>query len=271
MSYREFTLTNSKNVSWTLTDHSVKSFLNSPQGLGFQQNIGTVRYGESQVVTTREFAFPQVSGEVLFYDTSNANRYDLYNQFTRFLADSPFVLSYKIPTSPNKTYYLDCVVSQITKTESSTDGMMKCNLSLLGLGFWKSDEVALTGAGTTYTIDNDGDFPVGFEITIEGSLENPYVTLEQDSELYGEAKFDDSTAFDKVYVDSKDGEQNVILEQGGSVLPNPLSYQDLSISNGSIYVTFIKLARGTNTLTIGMDSGSITSVSIKYTPQYRSV
>ena len=100
---------------------------------------------------------------------------------------------------------------------------------------------------------------------------NPYITLTQDNEMYGEAKFDDSTGFSKVFVNSRDGEQEVILEQGGSVLPNPLSYQDLSISNGAIYVTFVKLARGTSTLAIGMDSGSITGVTIKHTPLYRSV
>ena len=102
-------------------------------------------------------------------------------------------------------------------------------------------------------------------------MSNPYITLTQDGEMYGEAKFIDSTAFDKVSVNSNDGKQEVALEQGGSVLPNPLSYQDLSISNGSIYVTFIKLARGTSTLAIGMDSGSITNVTIKFTPIYRSV
>ena len=141
-----------------------------------------------------------------------------------------------------------------------------------GLSFYKGDEVVINGTGDTYTIENPSDFPVSFEITITGtSMENPYFTLEQDNELYGEAKFLDSTGFNSVSVNSNDGEQNIILEQGGSVLPNPLLYQDLSISNGAIYVTFVKLARGTSTLTIGMDSGSITGVLIKYTPLYRSV
>ena len=117
---------------------------------------------------------------------------------------------------------------------------------------------------------NNGHIPCGFTIEITGtSRVNPYITLTQDGEMYGEAKFDDT--FSKVYVNSRDGEQEVILEQGGSVLPNPLSYQDLSISNGAIYVTFVKLARGTSTLAIGMDSGSITGVTIKHTPLYRSV
>lgn len=268
--YRTFQLENSKGETWDLTDQLTKSFLNNPNGLGFQQSISTIQYGNVLDVVTSNTNFPSVSGEILFYDSTNKDKYDLYADFVTFCTYSPLVLNYTKPGN-NDVYYLNCEVSNLTKTEVKTDGILRCPITLQGLGMWQGSEVTQTGSSLTYTLTNNGHFPVGFEIEIEGSLENPYVTLEQDSELYGEAKFDDSTAFDKVYVDSKDGEQNVILEQGGSVLPNPLSYQDLSISNGSIYVTFIKLARGTSTLTIGMDSGSVTSVNIKYSPQYRSV
>lgn len=268
--YRTFQLENTKGETWDLTDQLTKSFLNNPNGLGFQQSINTIQYGNVLDVATSNTNFPSVSGEILFYDSTNKDKYDLYADFVTFCTFSPLVLNYTKPGN-NDVYYLNCEVSNLTKTEVKTDGILRCPITLQGLGMWQGSEVTQTGSSSTYTLTNNGHFPVGFEIEIEGSLENPYVTLEQDSELYGEAKFDDSTAFDKVYVDSKDGEQNVILEQGGSVLPNPLSYQDLSISNGSIFVTFVKLARGESTLTIGMDSGSVTSVSIKYTPQYRSV
>ena len=100
-------------------------------------------------------------------------------------------------------------------------------------------------------------------------MENPYFTLEQNNEVYGEGKFLDT--FSKVIVNSEDGRQMVELQQSGSVLPNPLGYQDLSISNGSIYVTFVKLARGTSTLTVGVDSGTVSSFTVNYTPLYRSV
>jgi len=159
----------------------------------------------------------------------------------------------------------------ITKTEVKEDGLLRCTIQFMAFTFFKGAEQTQTGSGNQYTLVNNGDFPVGFEIEIKGSLTNPYFTLTQDSDMYGEAKFDDTTAFDSVYVNSNDGEQNVILKQSNAILPNPLSYQDLSISNGSIYVTFVKLARGTSTLDIGFESGNITSVDIKFTPQYRSV
>lgn len=268
--YRKFQLENSKGQTWDLTDQLVKSFLNNPSGLGFQQTIGTIQYGNKLNVISSNTNFPSVSGDLLFYDDANTDKYDLYFDFVEFCTHAPLILSYEKPGSED-IYYLDCEVSNLGKTEVKTDHLLTCPITFQGLSMWYGDEIEINGSALSYTIGNVSHFPVGFEIKIEGSIENPYIQLEQDEELYGEAKFDDSVAFNKVYVNSKDGEQNVILEQGGSVLPNPLSYQDLSISNGSIYVTFVKLARGTSTLTIGMDSGSVTSVNIKYSPQYRSV
>lgn len=266
---REFTLYNSINESWAFTDRSFRSFLSNPQGLGFQRTVNVIRYGLKQNITNIDEQFPSPSGEILFYDSTNEDRYARYDQFVRFCSHEPLILNYYVPGFGN--FSLDCVVNQLQKTESKTDHILTCPVQFLGLSFWKGDEIEITGASDSYSLINNGDFPVGFEITIEGSLTNPYIQMLQDEELYGMAKFDDSTAFSSLYVDSKDGEQNVVLEQGGSILPNPLSYQDLSISNGSIYVTFVKLARGTSTLEIGLGSGSITDVNIKYQPLYRSV
>lgn len=277
---RKFWLTNGTMTGgvlneWHFTDESFKCFLSNPSGLGYSKTISVVRYGNKQNITDETDNFPTVSGEVIFYDDSNSNRYEKYNDFVRFISHTPLVFHYQLPyldaLDNDIVYELECDAVSLQKTESQTNGMLNCPINFSGLGFWKAAEIKTTGTSLTYTLNNNGDFPVGFEITIEGNLSNPYITLEQDNELYGEAKFVDSTAFDSVYINSNDGEQDVILEQGGSIIPNPLSYQDLSISNGSIYVTFIKLARGQSKLTIGMDSGSLTSAVIKYRPTYRSV
>lgn len=268
MIFRKFWIENSKGERWDLTEHDLLTFLNNPQGLGLTKTLDTTRYGEHAVKVGETYSFPAPSGDILFYDTANMDRYHMYNLFCRFIVNTPLILHYKIP---NDEYTLECEVTGLTKTETKDDNIMTCGITFSGMSFWKGNEVKITGSETTYTLKNEGDFPVGFEITVEGSLTNPYFTLEQDEELYGEAKFDDTVAFDSVYVNSNDGEQDVILQQESAIVPNPLSYQDLSISNGSIYVTFVKLARGESTLTIGMDSGSVTSVNIAYVPCYRSV
>lgn len=273
--YRKFWLINNSNEQWDLTEKDFKAFLNNPTGLGFKKTIEMTRYGEKAVKNNETYDFPSVQGELLFYDSANSNRYDKYNQFVRFIMDTPLKLYYQIPVSISSQiadiYSLDCEITQLDKTESKPDRLMRCNVTFSGLGFWEGDEVTISGSGLSYTIENKGDFPVGFEITFEGNFSNPYFTLEQDGELYGECKFDDSqNTFSNVYVNSNDGEQDIVLKQSGTILPNPLSYQDLSISNGNIYVTFVKLAKGTTTLTIG--AGTVqTNAEIKYTPAYRSV
>ena len=268
---RQFYLTNGKSTVKYLAKPSSKIFLNEPKGLGFTQTLETFQFG-NRLNANASANFGTIDGEVVFYNDSMGGMYDKYNSFVTFLMDKPLVLSYILPTSPAQTYTMDVEVLSLGKTEIQTDGCLHCDLSLQGLSRWKGAEVTSTGSSSTYTLTNSGHMPVGFSIEITGTaMVNPYFTLEQNSEIYGEAKFIDTTGFSKVKVDSNDGQQNVILEQGGSALPNPLGYQDLSISNGSIYVTFVKLARGTSTLTIGMDSGSLTSATIKFTPIYASV
>lgn len=270
MSYRKFYMTNGNGQTVHFSNHSSSIFLNNPSGLGFSQALTTTQYAD-RLVSEASQNFPSVSGEILFYDGTRADKYEEYNSFVDFLTCLPLTFYYEIPTVPALTFSLEVDVTSIEKTEVKTDGMMRCNFTLQGLSRWKGDTVTITGTGTTYTLTNNGQMPCGFEITLEGSMENPYFTLEQDGELYGEAKFDSSSAFSSVYVNSNDGEQDIVLERGGSVLPNPLSYQDLSISNGAIYVTFIKLAKGESTLTIGFDSGSLSNVNIVFVPLFRSV
>lgn len=271
MSYRKFKLINNKDQVWEFTNKQVKSFLSSPSQLGFSNTIKVDRYINSANVISQEYAFPNPSGEVIFYDSKNGDRYQKYYDLCRFLAETPLKLVYTLPFDTPEDYELDCYVTNLTKTESTTDKTLTCQINFQGLSFWKGATETITDSTTSYTLTNEGDFPVGFEIEIKGSMTNPFFTVTKDNDMYGEAKFEDITAFSSVYVNSKDSEQNVKLKQGDAFLPNPLSYQDLSISNGAIYVTFVKLARGTSTLDIGFESGNITSVDIKFTPQFRSV
>lgn len=268
---RKFSLKNSLNNTMTLTSKSFKVFLNSPQGLGYQSAVGVARFGDKAVATDEVFEFPTVSGQILFYDDENSDRYKKYNDFVTFLSYKPLELKYTLPTTTANEYTLECYATELTKTETGENDIMTCNITLQGLSFWRGSALTVTGSASSYQLTNSGHYPVGFEIAVAGSMENPYITLEQNSEMYGEAKFNDSNAFDFVYINSNDGEQNIELKQSGNIVANPLSYQDLSISNGAIYVTFVKLARGETTLTVGCDTGSATNISITFAPEFRSV
>lgn len=266
---REFTLINSKNESWEFNNKLTKVFLNEPQGLGFKRTETATRYGNRQIFTEITDDFPEFQGEIMFFQKVNDDRYVEYDQFCRFISYEPLKLVYSVPGVNNFT--LDCIVESLTKTESEPSGYMRCPIVIKGLSFWKGDEIVVTGSAASYNLVNIGDFPVGMEIDIDGSPVNPDIQLSQDSQLYAEAKFTDIVAFSRVFINSNDGEQNIILEQSGDAVANPIGYQDLSISNGAVYITFIKIMSGESTLLISSDSGSLTSVSIKYTPLFRSV
>lgn len=271
MDIRKFTIENGDGNKIALANSTSKIFLNNPTGLGISNSITTNPYSERLNVLSNEQTFGSIGGEMVFYDYVNKDKYQQYNNFITFLMVKPLVLHYEIPTDPAKKYTIDIDVLSIEKTEVKSDGLLRCNFSFQALSRWKGDEVTISGTSTTYQITNDSHMPIGFEITIEGNLTNPNFRLSQDGNLYGEAKFEDINAFSSVYVNSNDGNQDVVLKQSDAIIPNPLSYQDLSINNGSIYVTFVKLAKGTSTLDIGMDSGSVSSVEIKFTPLFRSV
>lgn len=267
--YRKFRLRNSLNTVWELTDATIRTFLNSPQGLGYSNSFETIQYGNVLSISKEETAFPVVSGTMLFYQDSIDEKYQSYNDFVNFLSNTPLILEYDVPGV--ETFYLDVMVQSLSKGEVQTNNMLECPISLQGLGLWRGSQVTSSSNNGTLTLVNNGQIPCGMEITLTGLLGNPYFTLSQNNEVYGEAKFESGTPFDSVYVNSKDAEQNVVLMQDDAVLPNPLGYQDLTISNGAIYVTFIKLAKGTSTLEVGVESGSISTVRVVYSPMYRSV
>lgn len=277
MSYRKFWMSNGQGKRIYFT-RDCNIYLNNPTGLGYSNTVTTNQYANALSVIAQEQNFASVGGEILFISKPNRNKYEQYNDFVDFLSYEPLTLYYQIPNEFEDVYSMDVAVGSLDKTETKNDDIMRCTFSLMGLSRWKGEQVVIEGTANTYSILNPSHMPVGFEITIKGrSFVNPYFTLTQDGEVYGEAKFNSvapasySNTFTSVYVNSDDSNQSVVLERNNAVLPNPLSYQDLSISNGAIYVTFIKLAKGISTLDIGMDGGSISSVEIKYTPLYRSV
>lgn len=267
--YRRFALINSQSERWELTDVNIKTFLNSPQGLGFSNSFETGQYGNVLQIIKEETAFPVVSGNVVFYQDEIGEKYQSYNQFVNFLSYSPLVLEYYLPGVD--TFYLDVMVQSLGKSEVELNNILNCPISLQGLGMWHGMKQTINTTSRDITVTNNGHFPVGFKINVQGTLAAPYIDLKQNGELYGEAKFEVGPRYSQIMIDSRDGMQDIQIGIGGSVMPNPLSYQDLSISNGAIYVTFMKLARGTSVIEIRASSMTINSCTVEFSPIYRSV
>lgn len=271
MSYRRFWIVNSLGQITYLTEKSTKISLSNPKGLGYSSTLDTVQYSNMLKVIDSRQEFLKIEGDMQFYDSQNSSRYEKYNQFISFLTHAPLTIYYQLPTEPVQTYHADIELSSIGKTESGSNRILSCDFSFQQLSRWKGEEITISGSDDSYTIVNEGHMPAGFMIVMEGNMTDPYFTLSQDGQIYGEARFVSQTAFNRVCLDSTDGQQALELQQGGTILADPLSYQDLEISDGAIYTTFLKLATGSSVLTVGSESGTITSVTINYSPLFRSV
>lgn len=272
---RQFYIENSLGNKYYLTNKNFKHFLNEPEGLGFSKSLTTLRLGDDELITDEQYSLPSVSGSILFYDTLE-KAYQDYYEFINFIRYSPLKLYYQPPNllSP---YYIECSLVQVDKSEYSTSGYLSCAVSFYGNTLWQnSQESSLTvtnsesGDGKHYElvrpyhysgnslnsieINNTGDVPVGFVFEILGSVTNPRLVATQNGSIYGQLKLNGT--FDYIRVDSNDSTETIYLENKGTVITNPLGYQDLSIADGVASITFFKLKVGGSILSFTCDKTS---------------
>ena len=100
-------------------------------------------------------------------------------------------------------------------------------------------------------INNTGDVPIGFVFEVVGSVTNPRLIASQNGIVYGQLKLNGT--FDYIRVDSNDLTESIYLDNNGTVITNPLSYQDLSIADGVSDITFFKLKIGESKLSFSCD------------------
>lgn len=272
---RQFYIENSLGKKYYLTNKNFKHFLNEPEGLGFSKSLTTLRLGDDELITDEQYSMPSVSGSILFYDTVE-KAYQDYYEFINFIRYSPLKLYYQ-PPNLLFPYYIECSLVQVDKGEYSTSGYLSCAVSFYGNTLWQnSQESSLTVTNSessdgkyyelvrpyhysgnslnSIRINNNGDVPIGFEFEIEGSVTNPRLTAIYNDVIYGLLKLNGT--FDVVKVNSNDIEESIYLENNGSVVTNPLSYQDLSIADGVASITFFKLKVGESRLSFTCDKPS---------------
>lgn len=270
--YRQFYIENSLGKKYYLTNKNFKQFLSDPQGLGFAKSLTTLRLGDDELITGEEYSMPSVTGSILFYDTVEQAYQDYYD-FINFVRYTPLKLYY-LPPNLLFPYYIECSLTQLDKGEYSQSGYLSCAVSFYGNTLWQNSQESVmtvtnseSNDGKFYElerpyhyagyslnsirINNNGDIPIGFEVEITGSVTNPRLTATYNDETYGLLKLNGT--FDYVKVNSDDVEESIYLENGGSVITNPLSYQDLSIADGVADITFFKLKVGESYLSFSCD------------------
>ena len=266
MNYRKFWLVNSLGNKYELTDKNIKTFLNTPQGLGFDRKITVQQIGNSEIITSQQFKLTDVTAELLFYSQQNGTIYQDYQDFIQFIKYKPLELHYQTPNEL-ESYYSEILITSLQKAEIQSDGILHCPISFHRLTQWLTDKdytITLTNtpidegkfyelerpyhyAGTNLSntpITNNGTDDVGFILTINGGttgVQNPMFTLTQRGEQYGVCKINGT--YDYVQVNSVEKDETLYLERDGSVITNPEQYQDFSVANGG-YLTWCKLRVG---------------------------
>lgn len=269
---RQFYLENGLGKKYELTNKNFKQFLNEPEGLGFSKNLNVLRIGNVELITDEQYSMPSISGEVLFYDNLE-NAYQDYLEFINFVRYSPLKLYY-LPPNMLFPYYIECSITQVDKSEYQRVGYLSCPVTFYGYTLWQnSQESNLVVSNSenkdgkyyelirpyhyagnslnSIEINNTGDVPIGFVFEVVGSVTNPRLIASQNGIVYGQLKLNGT--FDYIMVDSNDLTESIYLENNGTVITNPLSYQDLSIADGVSDITFFKLKIGESKLSFSCD------------------
>lgn len=267
--YRKHWFTNALGQKYDLTEKSFHTFLNEPQGFGFQKSFSSIRVGNSELVVSSQYEMTDISGELLFYDSTIGEKYQRYQAFMQFLKFTPIEFHYQTPNEL-KSYYSDVIITVVDKTEVSSDNILHVPITMHRLSEWLDDidNIFVFGndpetngkiydlerpyhyAGTTLSnasIYNSGTDDVGFTFIIDGDVLNPQFTLSQAGEQYGVCKIQGT--YDYVSINSVEKDEYIYLERNGSAITNPEQFQDLTVRNGSSYVTWIKLKTGESAFT----------------------
>lgn len=262
--YRKFWLVNSLGNKYEFTDKNSKIFLNEPNGFGFVRDYGVIQVGSSEIITSQQFKLTNISGDLLFFNSSNGLTYQDYQDFIQFVKFKPLEFHYQTPNELDN-YFAEVLFIQAEKSEITTDKIMHVPVVFHRLTEWLTDKdfvITLrnttTDSGKNYPlvrpyhyagtnlsntpISNNGTDDVGFILTIEGEVINPTFTITQAGDTYGVCKINGT--YDYLQLNSVDKDETMYLEHDGSVIANPESYQDFSIANGSAYITWCKFRVG---------------------------
>ena len=275
---RQFKLKNAIGESYDLND--LKFFLYSPSNLGYKKNLSYMKVGHRFISTKEEVSQPSPQGTIRF---KSPNAYEKYYAFVRFATKEPLQLEY----CPEETsYYLDCIIESIDKTEISSRGL-HCTVNLKALGYYYREyameagtdiqdgkiydytypfRYADNGAGTV-ALDVDSNMESPTKISIYGPTTNPtwqlYVNnvLKETGECTVEIPAGRRLVIDSMTIPYSITEQDLI----GNVI-----YDRYNLSNIETE-RFFFLRNGRNRISVAHDGASIPKLKVEARVLYETV
>lgn len=290
MGYRKFWLENADGNYFYLTENS-RWFLADPEGLGLKINYTSIKLSDSEYINYKDYDLGSIDGDLLFIGKTNEQKYADYFSFMRFMSRPPIYLHYQTPNN-NKSYRTLVQITGLEKTQVGKDGVMHCPLSLKRLTLWFSDEMNYIIAGND--VENGKDYPLKrpysygaisyknivclnngmveapFTIEVIGEVTDMQYTLSQNGVIYGKGKINGT--YDYIFINSDDLNEEIRLQLNGSVIPNAVNYQDLTVGTpNEVYVTFLKLRAGQSALNFTLGNNFDGTVRIGWRNAYLSV
>lgn len=138
---RNFMLINADGEQYRLMTR--QRFLYSPGGLGYEIDDTFARLGSRYVPIETGYAQGKIKGNLYF---TQPNAYQKYYDFVRFCQKTPLTLAY---TPDIGTFYLECKISQIDKTELNQSAALDIQVELIALGLWYRTATAINDGEQT--------------------------------------------------------------------------------------------------------------------------
>lgn len=248
-------------------DLLLKSFLKDPKGLGFSKKYSSYKIGSVEIITNEEYDLPKITGSINFIKGSIEDKYRDYQEFLSFISQGNVKLYYQTPNTLDM-YYCEGIITNLDKGEVEQNGVLTCPFSFKATTTWRNSKQRIvttintptTDKGKYYDLERDYSYAgtsfdnielvnrgyedVGFELEIKGNVTDPKLSISQNGKQYGVLQI--LGTYDYVYINSRDGEEEIYLEQNGSAVANPISYQNMALADGTIDITFLKLKTGTS-------------------------
>lgn len=279
---RNFGLINDKGEEYSFMDIKNYCLLIDPEGLGMSYDTSYERVGISFQENLRQLEQGKISGTAVFSSYKN------YRNLINFIENSESLkFHYVVPDVGE--YYRDVLIQEITKTEIKPDGFLQESITFECISLWYSintakyiiqaneDEIRwdfrwdsrfVSYSNRDLNITNNGHTEASIELTIDGEVVNPILTLEVEGELVQTIPFVCSIAeYEKFCYSSKDGNSYVKKRNVDGTYTDLFNLSVLTFDNNNV----LKLPKG-KSCTIGITADDdISSAVLQVFIYYKSV
>lgn len=254
---REFYLENELGQRYSLMDMENGCLFTNPEGLGFSRTLEYEQVADDFVENVNKLNQALIQGEVNFLN------YDNYRSFVNFvLSANKLRLIYLVPSGQTtEEFFKDIKISELTKTEIKTNGVMTENITMDSLGLWnkktdiiynisaQSDEVRwnfrfsskfVSYSNRQIIYSNTGHKQASFLLELPGFVINPSLIIKQNDEILNTIAIETTIDEDEtLYYCTKPSDTFIYKVDSNGVRTNLFSLLDINNTN------FFQLPKGT--------------------------